>query len=411
VILGDGLYGHKKPSGRGRLFFEVKSAEKRRIMDFQLTEDQKMLQQTLREFAEAELRPQAAEIDKTGAFPKEQLKKMAELGLMGMGIPTEFGGAGMDAVSYAIAVEEVAWGDASCSVIMSVNNSLVCEALYKLGSEKIKKEILPPLARGEEIGCFCLTEAEAGSDAAAQSTRAEKKGDHYVITGSKMFITSGGQAKKALVMAVTDASKGKKGISSFIVDCDSEGLSFGPPEKKLGLHGSHTTEMFLNEVAVPADRLIGQEGDGLKIALITLDSGRIGIGAQALGIGRAAYDASVKYAKERKQFGQTLSQFQAIQFKIADMATRLDASRLLVWRAGQAKSIQKRFSREAAMAKLFASETCNFCCDQAIQIHGGYGYISEYPVERFYRDGRITELYEGTSEIQRMVIARAAFDA
>lgn len=377
-------------------------------MDFSLTDDQKMLQQMVREFAVSELRPKAAHYDETGEFPWDQIKKMGELGLMGIFVPEEYGGAGMDAVSYALATEEVAWGDAACSVILSVNNSLICEALIKLGSDEMKKSILTPLANGEQLGCFCLTEPQAGSDAANQKTRADKKGDEYILNGGKLFITSGGQAHKALVMAVTDPEKGKKGISAFIVDSDSDGLSFGPPEKKLGLHGSHTTSMTFEDVRVPADRLIGKEGDGLKVALVTLDSGRIGIAAQSLGIGRAAMDEAIKYSKERQQFGQRLADMQAIQFKIADMATQLDASRLLTWRAATMKDAQtERYSTQAAMAKLMASEACHFCTNEALQIHGGYGYIREYPVERFYRDGRVTEIYEGTSEIQRTVIARS----
>ena len=376
-------------------------------MNFELSEDQQMLKQMVSEFSASELRPKAAHYDETGEFPWDQIKKMSELGLMGIFVPEEYGGAGMDVMSYSIATEEIAWGDASCSVVMSVNNSLVCEAILKLGSDEMKKNILTPLASGEELGCFCLTEPQAGSDAANQESRAVLKGDEWVINGSKLFITSGGQAQKGLVMAVTDPDKGKKGISSFIVDCDSEGVSFGPPEKKLGLHGSHTTAMTLEDVRVPKDRLIGQQGDGLKVALITLDSGRIGIASQALGIGRAAFDEATKYAKERKQFDQFLAEMPSIQNKIADMATRLDAARLLTHRAAFMKDQKKgRITKEAAMAKLFASEACHFCTNEALQIHGGYGYIKEYPVERFYRDGRVTEIYEGTSEIQRMVIAR-----
>jgi len=375
-------------------------------MDFELSEEHQLLQNTLRDFAQSELRPKAAEIDATGNFPTEQVKQMSDMGLMGIAIPEKYGGAGMDVVAYAIAVEELAWGDASCSVVMSVNNSLVCDALYKMGSDYLKETILPQLASGKKLGCFCLTEPDAGSDAANLKSKAVKEGDHYVINGSKIFITSGGHADWALVMALTDPEKGKKGISSFIVDCTTEGFTFGLPEKKLGLHGSHTTEVYMKDVRVPAENLVGNEGDGFKIALITLDSGRIGIAAQALGIARAAYEEAIKYSKERQQFGKPISDFQAIKFKLADMATELDASRLLVWRAAWLKSTGKRFSKEVAMAKVKASEVCNMICNEAIQIHGGYGYIKEFPVERFFRDGRITEIYEGTSEIQRIVISR-----
>jgi alkylation response protein AidB-like acyl-CoA dehydrogenase len=375
-------------------------------MDFDLSEEHELLKNTVHEFSKNELRPYAAEVDRTGEFPSVQVKKMAELGLMGVSIPEEYGGAGMDVLSYVIAVEELAWGDASCAVIMSVNNSLVCDAIYKKGNEYLKKNYLPKLASGEELGCFCLTEAEAGSDAGNQKTKAVRDGDDYIINGSKMFITSGGHADKALVVTVTDPEKGKKGISSFMVDTHLDGFTFGPPEKKLGIHGSHTTEVHLKDLRVPAQNMLGEEGDGLRVALGTLDSGRIGIAAQALGIGRAALEESVKYSKEREQFGKPICKFQDIQFKLADMATELDAARLLVHRAAWLKSMDKVFTREVAMAKLKASEVCNMICTEAIQIHGGYGYIKEFAVERHFRDGRITEIYEGTSEVQRIVIAR-----
>ncbi|MGE4159245.1 MAG: acyl-CoA dehydrogenase [Planctomycetota bacterium] len=375
-------------------------------MDFSLTEDHKMLQQSVRDFAREVLRPKAAEVDATGEFPREQVRQMAALGLMGICMPETYGGAGMDSLAYALAVEEVAWGDAACSVVMSVNNSLVCEAIYKMGSEELKKTILPPLARGDEIGCFCLSEPGSGSDAGSLKTRADKQGNDYILNGSKIFITSGGQAQRAIVMAATDPAAGKKGISCFVVDCNSPGMKFGPPEHKMGLHGSHTTEMHMENVKVPASRLIGKEGDGFKIALMTLDCGRIGIAAQALGIARAALEESLKYAKERQQFGKPIAEFQAIQFKLSDMATELDAARLLVWRAAVMKGQGLKMTREAAMAKLKASEVCRMVTREAVQIHGGYGYTKEFPVERFYRDGRITEIYEGTSEIQRLVIAR-----
>ncbi|MGB9698800.1 MAG: acyl-CoA dehydrogenase [Thermodesulfobacteriota bacterium] len=374
-------------------------------MDFELTEEQRMIQEMAHDFAEKEIKPKAPELDKTERHPAEIIQKMAELNLMGIAIPDTYGGGGADVVSYVLALEEISWGCASVGVIMSVNNSLVCDPLYTFGTEEQKKKFLTPLASGKKLGCFGLTEPEAGSDAAAQKTTAVLQGDVWVINGKKNFITNGNVADYCVLMAMTDRSKGYKGISSFIVDCKSPGFSVGVVEKKLGIKASGTAELILEDCRVPKENLLGEVGQGFYVAMNTLDGGRIGIAAQANGIAKAALEAAIAYSKTRTQFGNPISKFQAIQWMIADMATELEAARLLTLRAAFLKDHQQRYEKEAAMAKLFASETANRIATKALQIHGGYGYIQEYNVERHFRDARITEIYEGTSEIMRLVIA------
>jgi len=376
-------------------------------MKYGLTKEQEMVRNMVRDFAERELRPIAAEIDQTTEWPEATVKKMGEIGLMGMCVPKELGGGGMDAVSYAIAVEEVSRVCASHGVTMSVNNSLACDPILKFGSDEQKKKYLPELASGKKLGCFCLTEPEAGTDAGSQTTVAVKDGDDYVINGSKVFITNGGKADVAIVFAMTNKEAGTRGISAFIVETDTPGFSVGSIEDKMGIRGSIQAEIVFEDMRVPAANILKGEGKGFGIAMTTLDGGRIGIASQALGIAQAALDESLKYAKEREQFGRPISKFQAIQWKLADMATEVEAARLLVYKAAFAKDTQKRFSTEAAMAKLYASDICVKATREAIQIHGGYGYTKDYPLERFYRDAKITEIYEGTSEVQKMVISGA----
>lgn len=376
-------------------------------MDFELTDNQKMIRNMVREFARKEIEPIAAELDEKEEYPHETLKKMSKLGLLGIVIPTEYGGAGLDAVSYAIVIEEISKMCASTGVVTSVHNSLVSDPIIKYGTEEQKEKYLPILAKGEKIGAFSATEANAGTDLGAMETTAELDGDHYVINGSKMFITSGSEAGIHIVFAVTDRTAGYKGISAFIVESDTEGFGVGSIFEKLGINASLTSEMIFENMRVPKENLLGKEGDGFKIALGTLDGGRIGIGAQALGIAQRALDESIEYSQQRQQFGKPISTFQAIQFKIADMATNVEAARLLLYSAAYAKDQGKRFSKEAAMAKLFASKIAVEAALESIQIHGGYGYTREYVVERLLRDAKITEIYEGTSEAQKMVIARA----
>jgi alkylation response protein AidB-like acyl-CoA dehydrogenase len=375
-------------------------------MDFELTDDQRMIRDMVRDFAQKEIAPIAAEIDKTEQFPWPLIRKMADLGILGLPIPEKYGGAGADAVSYAIAVEEVSRASGSVGITLAAHCSLGTYPIYLFGSEAQKHTYLPPLASGQALGAFGLTEPNAGSDAGATRTTAVHAGDAWVINGQKTFITSGSVAKTLVVSAVTDRSKGTKGISCFIVPTDTPGFRAGRNEDKLGLRGSLTSQLFFDDCRVPAANLLGQEGDGFKQMLITLDGGRISIGAMALGLAQAALDASLKYAKERVQFGQPIAGFQAIQWMLADMATEIDCARLMVYRAAWLKDQGKRFTREAAMAKLFASEAADRACNKAIQIHGGYGYTRDYPVERYWRDARLCEIGEGTSEIQRLVIAR-----
>ncbi len=374
-------------------------------MDFELSEEQKMIQEMARDFTENEIKPKAPELDKTERHPVEIVQKMAELNLMGIAIPDVYGGGGADIVSYAVALEEISRGCASVGVIMSVNNSLVCDPIYTFGTEEQKKKYLTPLASGKKLGCFGLTEPEAGSDAAAQKTTAVLQGDEWVINGKKNFITNGNVADYCVLMAMTDRSKGYKGISCFIVDCKAPGFSVGVVEKKLGIKASGTAELIFEDYRLPKENLLGQIGQGFYVAMNTLDGGRIGIASQALGIARAALEAATEYSKTRVQFGKPISQLQAIQWMIADMATELDAARLLTLRAAFLKDHKMRYEKEAAMAKLYASEASSRITTKAIQIHGGYGYIQEYNVERHFRDARITELYEGTSEVMRLVIS------
>lgn len=375
---------------------------------FLLSDTHEMLQKTCRDFADKELAPLAAELDKEHRYPKAQIQALGELGLMGVFIPEEYGGAGLDALGYAIAMEEISRGCASCGVIMSVNNSLYCDPVYKFGSAYLKEHFLTPYAQGKKLGCYALSEPGNGSDAAAAKTTATKDGDSYVINGTKAWITNGYEADAAIVFATTDSKAAHKGISAFVVPMPTPGLSLGKKEEKLGIRASSTCNLIFEDCRIPKENLLGMEGQGFKIAMMTLDGGRIGIAGQALGIAQAALEAAVKYAQERTAFGAPIAKLQAIQFKVADMAMRIEASRLLTWKAAYLKSQGQKMTKEAAMAKLMASETATFVSHQAIQIFGGNGYVTEYPVERHYRDARITEIYEGTSEIQRLVIASNA---
>ncbi|HYK38475.1 MAG TPA: acyl-CoA dehydrogenase [Candidatus Eremiobacteraceae bacterium] len=374
-------------------------------MDFELTEEQLLLQKSVREFAESEVRPHARENDETGRFPRDLFAKAAELGLTGIALPEAEGGAGFDHVSYTIVIEEISRCCASTGVILSVQNSLYCDPIHRYGTEDQKKKLLVPFARGEKIGCYALTEPQAGSNAAALQTKAVKKGDVYVLNGTKAWITNGGAADAAIVYVNTDPGKGEKGITALVVEKGTSGFKVGKEEKKLGINATACSELVFTDCEVPVSNRIGNEGEGYKVALSTLDGGRIGIAAQATGIAQGAFDAALKYAQERLAFGHPISQFQAIQFMLADMATELDAARLLIRKAAWKQDTGARFSMDAAAAKLFASEMATRVTHKAIQIHGGNGYSREYPVERNYRDARITEIYEGTSEIQRLVIS------
>ena len=378
-------------------------------MQFDLTDEQKMIRETAKDFAAGVVRPKAKEIDQTGQFPADTVKKLAELGFMGMMIPPEYGGAGLDAVSYVIAMEEISAACASTGVIMSVNNSLVCDPIMKFGSEDQKKEFLVPLAKGEKLGCFALSEPNAGSDAARQQTTAVQDGDSFILNGTKNFITNGKEANTAIVFAMTDKAKGHKGISAFVVPTDTKGFTVGRLEHKLGIRASSTAQIMLEDLRLSKKNLLGNVGDGFKVAMSTLDGGRIGISSQALGIARAALEESIEFARQREAFGQMIQNFEAIQWMVADMATRLDAARLLTLRAAYLKDKKVRFSKEAAMAKVYAAEAAMWITTKAIQIHGGYGYTTDYAVERHFRDAKITEIYEGTSEIQRLVIATNMF--
>jgi len=374
-------------------------------MDLKFTAEHEMMRKMVRDFAEKDVAPLAAELDEKGEVPFENIKTMGRLGLLGLTAPEEYGGCGADTISYVIAIEELSKACASTAIVMAVQNSLVNHGLVQFGTEEQKQKYLTRLATGEWIGAFALTEPGAGSDAAAQLTTAVRDGDSYVLNGSKHFITNGGIADVVIVFAMTDKSKGTRGISAFIVEKTFPGFSVGKEEHKMGIRGTNTCELVFEDCRVPAENLLGEEGQGFKIAMIVLDAGRIGVGAQAVGIAQAAFEAAVEYAKTREQFGAPIASLQAIQWMIADMATRIEAARLLVYNAALKKDSGERFTKEASMAKLFASETADFVVDCALQIHGGYGYMKEYPVERYYRDARITRLYEGTSEIQRLVIA------
>jgi alkylation response protein AidB-like acyl-CoA dehydrogenase len=377
-------------------------------MEFALTPEQKLIQQTAREFADEKLAPLAAEYDRSEEFTAPQAKMLAEMGFLGMMVPEEYGGSGLDTISYVLAMEEVSRACAATSVTMTVQNSLVCWPLEHYGNEEQKRKFLVPLAKGEILGCYGLSEPSAGSDPASMATTAVEDGDSYVLNGSKIFISNGGVSEIALIWAQTDRDLKHKGITAFILERGTTGFQVGAEEKKLGIRGSNTTELLFEDCRVPKANMLGALGEGFKIAMQTLDGGRIGIASQALGIGQACIDAAVKYAHERQVFGKPLSDIQNIQFKIADMAMEVQASRLLTLYAAWMKDQGVRFSKEAAMAKLHASEAANFAADMAVQIHGGYGYLRDFPVERLYRDARITEIYEGTSEIQRLVIGSAA---
>jgi butyryl-CoA dehydrogenase len=376
-------------------------------MDIELTEEQRQVRDLCRDFAAKELRPNARRWDRDHEFPAAAVKKLGEMGLMGVAVPPEWGGAGMDNVAYALAMEEISAGCAGTGVILSVSNSLYCDPVLKFGTDGQKAEFLAPFARGERLGAFALTEPMSGSDAAEMRTMAERRGGDYLLSGSKNFITNGPQADVILVFAMTDRARGHKGISAFLVPTDAKGFARAKPDEKVGIRASGSCTIYLEGCAVPERCRLGGEGDGFKIAMATLDGGRIGIAAQALGIARAAFEEAAAYAKERKAFGQPIAGFQAIQFMLADMATEIDAARLLVWRAATLKDRGVRHSSESAMAKLYASEMSERVTSKAIQIHGGYGYVKEYDAERHWRDSRITEIYEGTSEIQRLVISAA----
>ncbi len=379
-------------------------------MDFELSEEHRLVQATVREWAAKRLLPIAAELDRAGRYPPELIRELGDLGLMGVFVPEAYGGGGMDTVSYCIVMEEIARAEAGLSAVLSVNNSLDCFPILAFGTEAQKRRYLPDLARGRRIGCYCLTEPTAGSDAAALRTTARDDGDRWVLDGTKIFVTNGVEADVLIIYARTGGA-GARGISAFIAEKGDPGLSVGKVEHKLGIHTSSTCEIVLQDCRLPKDRLLGEQDKGFHIAMATLDGGRIGIACQALGIARAAMEDAIAYARERRQFGRPIAEFQATQWKIADMATRIQAGRLLAYRAAWVRDQGRRHTREACVAKLFCSETAMWAATQAVQIFGGYGYIQEYPVERHFRDAKITEIYEGTSEVQRMVIARHVLGA
>ena len=376
-----------------------------------LTQEQEMIRDSLRTFAQERLAPFAGEWDRHHTFPAQALRELGELGALGMVVPEEWGGAGMDYMSLVLAIEEIAAGDGATSTIVSVQNSLACGITMKYGTDEQKETWLKPLARGEKLGCFCLTEPHTGSDASSITTRADRaqdgSGDHFVLNGDKQFITTGKHAQMAIVFAVTDKAAGKKGISCFLVPTDTPGYIVARIEEKMGQHASDTAQILFENCRVPASALLGAEGEGYRIALSNLEAGRIGIASQAVGMARAAFEAAVKYAKERETFGTAIINHQAVSFRLADMATQLDAARLMVWRAATLKDAGKPCLKEASMAKMFASEMAEKVCSDAIQIHGGYGYVSDFPVERIYRDVRVCQIYEGANDIQRLVIGRA----
>jgi alkylation response protein AidB-like acyl-CoA dehydrogenase len=377
---------------------------------FQLSPEHEMIRQAARDFAQKEIAPIAAQFDETGEFPSTTIKKMGEMGFMGIEVPEEYGGAGMDTLAYVLALEEICKADASHGTIMSVNNSLFCHGLLKFGSEDIKKKYVYAVASGQAIGAYSLTEPMSGSDAGNMRSHAVRQGDHYVLNGRKSWVTSAPVAEYIVVFSMTDPKKKQHGITAFIIETDKPGFQRGKKEPKLGIRASATSEIVFEDYHVPIENRLGEEGDGFKIAMTVLDAGRIGIASQALGVAEAAYEASVAYAKEREAFGHKIGEFQGVSFKLADMKTRIEAARLLTYNAAMAKERSKktgeRYTLEASMAKLFASETAMFAAHAAVQIHAGLGYSKELPVERYFRDAKITEIYEGTSEIQRMVIAR-----
>ena len=376
-------------------------------MNFELSEEHKMIRDAARDFAQNELLPGVIERDENQSFPHEQIKKMGELGFMGMMVSPEYGGGGMDTVSYVLAMEEISKIDASASVVMSVNNSLVCWGLEKFGNEEQKQKYLKPLATGEIIGAFCLSEPEAGSDATSQKTTAKDMGDHYLLNGTKNWITNGNNASVYIVIAQTDIEKGHRGINALIIEKGMDGFVVGPKENKLGIRGSDTHSLMFTDVKVPKENRIGEDGFGFKFAMKTLSGGRIGIAAQALGVASGALELALQYSKERKSFGKPICEHQAIAFKLADMATEIEASRLLCLRAAWQKDMGLDFSESSAMAKLFSAEKAMRITTEAVQIHGGYGFVKEYHVERLMRDAKITQIYEGTSEIQKIVISRS----
>ncbi|RFS20629.1 acyl-CoA dehydrogenase [Chitinophaga silvatica] len=376
-------------------------------MDFQFTEEHLMIQKAARDFAVNELLPGVIERDEHQKFPTEQIKKLGELGFLGMMVSPKYGGAGLDTISYVLAMEEISKIDASASVVMSVNNSLVCWGLETFGTEEQKQKYLVPLASGQIIGAFMLSEPEAGSDATSQRTTAEDMGDHYLVNGTKNWITNGGTASVYLVIVQTHPEKGSKGINALIIEKDTPGVTIGPKENKLGIRGSDTHSVMFQDVKVPKENRIGEDGFGFKFAMKTLAGGRIGIASQALGIASGAYELALKYSKERKAFGKEISHHQAIQFKLADMATKVEASRLLCLKAAWEKDQHLDYTLSGSMAKVFASETAMWVTTEAVQVHGGYGFVKEYHVERLMRDAKITQIYEGTSEIQRIVISRS----
>jgi len=375
-------------------------------MEFKLSEDDLMMQEAAAELATKRIYPNAEKWDEEEGLPQDILDEMAELGYFGMMLPEEFGGLGLTTVSYNCAMEELAAASAGLMITLSVHNSLCCEAIYRFGSDELKQKYLPDMAAGKLIGAYCLTEPNAGTDAGSIKTTAEKKGDSYIINGTKAFVTNGGMAGVFVVFAVTDKEKGPKGISCFVVPKDTPGMAVGAKEKKMGMKASDTREVSFADVEVPASNLVGEEGSGFKTAVILLNNGRIGVAFQSLGIARAALEEALKYSKERQQFGQPIANFQAIQFKLAEMATKIEAGRLLAFRAATLKDEGANVAKESSMAKLFCSQISNWVVNEAVQIHGGYGYMKEYAVERYFRDARVCEIYEGTTEAQKMVISR-----
>ena len=372
-----------------------------------LTQEQELIRDSMRAFAQERLAPFAAEWDRNHTFPREALNELAELGALGMVVPEEWGGAGMDYMSLVLTLEEIAAGDGATSTIVSVQNSLPCGIINRFGTDAQKEAWLKPLARGEKLGCFCLTEPHVGSDASAIRTTAVREGNEWVLNGVKQFITTGKHADVAIVFAVTDKAAGKKGITCFLVPASAPGYQVGRIEEKMGQKASDTTQILFEDCRIPADSVIGKEGEGYKIALSNLEAGRIGIAAQCLGMARAALEAAVKYAQERESFGKPIFEHQAVNFRLADMATQLEAARQLVWHAASLKDAGRPCLKEASMAKLFASEMAERVCSDAIQVHGGYGYVTDFPVERIYRDVRVCQIYEGTSEVQKILISRA----
>lgn len=373
-------------------------------MQFQFTEEQQMMRKMVRDFAQAEITPYLESMDEEDRFPREVIKKMAELGLMGIPVAEKWGGAGADFISYILALEEISRVSATVGVILAVHTSVGTMPILKFGTDEQKNKYVPLLARGEYLGAFALTEPQAGSDASKIRTRASRVGDHYILNGSKIFITNGGEADTYITFAVTDPDQGAKGITAFIVDKNTKGFHVGKKEKKMGLNGSNTCELIFEEAEVPVANRLGAEGQGYEVALSNLAGGRIGIGAQGLGIATAAFEYALQYAKERKQFGKSIAKQQAIQFKLADMATQIEAARLLIYRAAEARQLGSPCKIESSMAKMFATDVAMKVTTEAIQIYGGYGYTREYPVERLFRDAKVTQIYEGTNEIQRIVI-------